>query len=168
METRIRWQFAAGERTDFYNDVLVCASRGVDEALLDDVYPYRLADSQPYREEYLAGWSAEEYAIGLATGWHRARDRVNEAEVGRCARAVPGDTHRDLRVWTQHSQVTWKHVLLPVWIAAYRYAGKRWLFLVNGQTGRLAGRAPVSWVKVALAAVAAAGLVFLAWRIFGR
>jgi predicted RNA-binding Zn-ribbon protein involved in translation (DUF1610 family) len=168
MQTRIRWQFAAGDRNDFYNDVLVCASRGVDESLLEDVYPYRLAEAQAYDDRYLAGWSAEEYAVGLATGWHRARERVNQAEIGRCGRAVPGDTHRDLRVWTQHSRVTWKHVLLPLWIAAYRYGGKRWLFLVNGQSGRLSGRAPISWVKVSLAVLAVLGLGLLGWRLFGR
>jgi DNA-directed RNA polymerase subunit RPC12/RpoP len=168
MQVRIRWQFAAGDRRDFYNDVLVCASRGVDEALLEHAYPYRVTEAQPYRDEYLAGWSAEEYAIELTTGWHRARERVNQAEIGRCARAVPGDTHRALHVWTQHSQVTWKHVLLPVWLAAYRYGGKRWLFLVNGQTGRISGRAPVSWVKVTLAVAAAAAVAFLAWRLFGH
>jgi predicted RNA-binding Zn-ribbon protein involved in translation (DUF1610 family) len=168
MEVRTRWEFAAGERRDFYNDVLVCASRGVDEGLLERAYPYRLAEAQPYRDEYLAGWSAEEYAVELPTGWNRARERVNSTEVSRCAREVPGDTHRDLRVWTQHGDVTWKHVLLPLWIAAYRFRNKKWLFLVNGQTGRVAGRAPLSWVKIAIAGVVGAGLAFLAWKVFGR
>jgi predicted RNA-binding Zn-ribbon protein involved in translation (DUF1610 family) len=166
-ETRIRWEFAAGERRDAYDDVLVCGSRGVEERLLERTYPYRLDEAQPYRNEYLSGWGAEEYAVDLSEGWRRARERVNATETSRCARDVPGDTHRDLRVWTQHAGVTWKHLLLPVWVAAYRFREKPWVFLVNGQTGKVAGRAPVSWVKVAIAAALGAGLALLAWRFLG-
>ncbi len=50
----------------------------------------------------------------------------------------------------QYDQVAFKHVLLPVWIAAYRYKGKVYRFLVNGQTGEIVGEAPWSVAKIAL------------------
>ena len=58
-------------------------------------------------------------------------------------------------------------MLLPVWILSYRHGGKTWPILVHGQTGKVVGKAPLSWVKilmipVALAAAALAVLVFLA------
>ena len=56
---------------------------------------------------------------------------------------------------------TFKHVLLPVWIAAYRYNGKVYRFLVNGQTGEVVGVAPWSVAKIA-ATVALAILVVAA------
>jgi hypothetical protein len=167
-QTHIRWVPASGERSDEYDDVLVCASRGVDEGILGKTYPYRLGEARAFREEYLSGWNAEEYAVDLGLGWRRAREHVNSEEVSRCAREVPGDTHRSLRVWTQHSRVTWKHLLLPLWIAAYRYRDKTWLFLVNGQTGKVAGRAPVSWVRVTAAVLLAAGLGALIWWLVER
>jgi hypothetical protein len=153
MQRRTRWTPAAGERTDFHDDVLVCASKGVDEGTLEGTYPYGLSECRPYRGEFLSGWAAEEYAVDLKRGWEHARRRVNEEEVRRCAREVPGDTHRNLRVWTQHAGVTWKHLLLPLWIATYRWRDKGYRFLVNGQTGKVAGTAPVSWVKVSVAVV---------------
>ena len=76
---------------------------------------------------------------------------------------MPGDTHRNLRVWTQHADVTWKHLLLPLWIAAYRYEDRLYTFLVNGQTGKVVGKRPVSKLRVALAValgVLLAGVIY--------
>ena len=165
---RTRWVPASGERRDFYDDVLICSSKGVDLALLEKTYPYALKQSQPYHSEYLSGWGAEEYAIDLKDGWGKALVKVNEDQRRKCSGDVPGDTQMDLRVWTQHADVTWKHMLLPVWIAAYRFHEKHYTFLVNGQTGKVAGRAPVSFVKVAIAVVVGAALALGAWLIFGR
>jgi hypothetical protein len=61
---------------------------------------------------------------------------------------VPGDTQRGLTVRNEFSHVTFKHVLLPIWIAAYRYNGKPYQFLVNGQTGEVVGKAPWSFWKI--------------------
>ncbi len=150
-ETRTEWRPASGQRTGFYDDVLVCASKGVDERLLRKSYPFDLKAAQPYRSEYLSGWVAEEYVVELADGWKRAREEVNQAEISACSRDVPGDTQRNLRVWTQHADVTWKHLLLPLWIAAYRYEDRLYTFLVNGQTGKVVGKRPVSKLRVAVA-----------------
>ena len=46
--------------------------------------------------------------------------------------------------------ITFKHTLLPVWIASYRYNQKVYNFMVNGETGRVQGEAPISWWKVLL------------------
>jgi rubredoxin len=167
-ETRTRWEPAAGERTDLYDDVLVAASKGLDERLLAKVEPFRLAALQPYRSDYLSGWLAEEYVVDLPEGWRRAREEINEEQERRCAGDVPGDTHANLRVWTQHGDVTWKHLLLPLWISSYRFHGKVYTFLVNGQTGRVAGRAPVSPVRVAIAVVLGVALALGAYWLFHR
>ncbi|MGZ5428890.1 MAG: hypothetical protein ACXWFS_07765, partial [Thermoanaerobaculia bacterium] len=67
---------------------------------------------------------------------------------------------RNLQVRTAWSGLAYKNGLLPVWIAAYQYAGKPYRFLVNGVTGKTDGHAPLSWVKIGLA-VAAAVLFFV-------
>jgi hypothetical protein len=63
---------------------------------------------------------------------------------------VPGDTYRSLRVWSRIYEVRWRHVLLPVWSLAYRYKKKNYPVLVNGQTGRVVGKAPYSVAKILL------------------
>ncbi|HEX7527560.1 MAG TPA: primosomal protein N' (replication factor Y) - superfamily II helicase, partial [Thermoanaerobaculia bacterium] len=63
-------------------------------------------------------------------------------------------------VRTAWSALMYKNALLPIWIAAYQYAGKPYRFLVNGVTGKTDGHAPWSWFKIGLA-VAAAILLFI-------
>ncbi len=167
-ETRTRWVPASGERRDVYDDVLVCASKGVEERRLEKTYPYHLKDAAAYRSEFLSGWAAEEYAVDLPQGWGRAREKVNQDQVSKCGGDVPGDTHMNLRVWTQHAGVTWKHLLLPLWIATYFYREKRFHFLVNGQTGKVAGTAPISWIKVSVAVLIAAALAALIYFLWPR
>ena len=72
-----------------------------------------------------------------------------------CAREVPGDTHRNLQVSTDYQGRTFKHVLVPVWLATYTYGSKSFQVVVNGYTGKMAGEHPLSWVKITLAVLAA-------------
>ena len=62
-----------------------------------------------------------------------------------------GDVQRVGQVDTEFSAETFKHILLPVWMAAYRYGGKSYRFLVNGQTGEVQGERPWSVWKIAFA-----------------
>ena len=71
------------------------------------------------------------------------------------ARQVPGDTQRNLQVTAEFSGRTFKHVLVPVWLVSYRYAGKPYQIAVNGWTGAIAGERPYSAAKIALAVLAA-------------
>lgn len=49
------------------------------------------------------------------------------------------------------SDETWRYILLPVYLAAYRYDHKVYQVMINGQTGAIAGSKPVAWWKVWLA-----------------
>ena len=77
---------------------------------------------------------------------------------------MPGDTHRNLRVRDEVAEVRWKHVLLPLWSLQYRFGGKVYTVLVQGQSGRVVGEAPYSPIKVALfVAACAVAVVALLW-----
>jgi DNA-directed RNA polymerase subunit RPC12/RpoP len=147
---RTRWQPASGWRQDQFEDTLVCASKGLPEALVVKFHTFDCKQLTPYQPEFLAGWRAESYAIELKPAWGTAQVTMASVQEGRCGRDVPGDTHRNLHVNNQFSHVTFKHVLLPIWIAAYRYKNQPYQFLVNGQTGEVVGKAPWSWVKIVL------------------
>jgi DNA-directed RNA polymerase subunit RPC12/RpoP len=144
------WEDAWGQRQDFYDDLLVCASQGLPPELADQFKSYNTKQLKPYAPAYLAGWRAEEYAVDLQNGWAKAQARIEAEQKNRCGRDVGGDTHRNLSVNNTYSNLTYKHVLLPVWIAAYRYQQKVYRFLVNGQTGEVVGKAPWSVIKITL------------------
>jgi hypothetical protein len=46
--------------------------------------------------------------------------------------------------------ITFKHLLLPMWIASYRYHEEVYRFLVNARTGEVQGERPWSWAKITL------------------
>ena len=54
---------------------------------------------------------------------------------------------------TDIRDITFKHILLPVWLAAYKYRGKTYRFVVNGRTGKVKGERPWSAWKIAFAVV---------------
>ncbi|HEU4394241.1 MAG TPA: hypothetical protein VFS92_01670, partial [Planctomycetota bacterium] len=134
MEPRVRWEPAAGSRSDDHDDLLVCASRGLDAKLVREIEPFEIGALVPFREEYLAGWLAETGAVEVREAWGRAEEEILEEQVSRCSGDVPGDTQSDLVVKTTLSGRRYRHALLPVWVAAYRFRGRTWRFLVNGQT----------------------------------
>jgi predicted RNA-binding Zn-ribbon protein involved in translation (DUF1610 family) len=156
---KTRWRPSSGRRHDSYNDELVVASKGLDYELVLKIYPFQLGALIPYKPEFLSGWNAEDYSINLQEGWAVAKNRVLSSQQSRCASDVPGDTHRFLHVNTSVSDITYKHILLPIWVASYDYKKKRYQFLINGQTGEVQGYAPISWWKVAGVASVIAGIV---------
>lgn len=161
---KVRWWPSRGEREDFHDDVLVFGSKGVDTDLAHELGPYSTGELVPYAPQFLAGWRAEEYQVDLLDGWDLGRARIRERQRELCARDVPGDTHRHLRVRNEFSDVRWKLMLLPMWSVTYQLGGRPYAVLVHGETGRVAGKAPFSWVKIALAVlgVGAVGLAIAA------
>jgi DNA-directed RNA polymerase subunit RPC12/RpoP len=162
---RTRWEYASGWRQDFFDDTLVCASKGLPPELVAKFETFDTQQLTPYQPQFLAGWRAESYAVELMPAWGSAQEQMSHVQQGRCSHDVPGDTQRGLTVRNQFSHVTFKHVLLPIWIAAYRYNGKPYQFLVNGQTGEVVGKAPWSFWKIfffvlAIVAVVGAGIYF--------
>ena len=86
-----------------------------------------------------------------------------------CAELVRGDP-RQQRVGTVETEVgalTFKHVLLPIWVAAYRYRGKSFRFVVNGRTAAVQGERPWSWVKIALLVIVVLAVVLVLTGVFG-
>ncbi|MFN8094800.1 MAG: zinc ribbon domain-containing protein [Vicinamibacteria bacterium] len=153
-ERRVRWTPAAGHVDHFFDDDLVCASRGVDASLLRGIEPFPTDQLVPYDPGYLAGWVVERYQIDLVAAAQRSRQQMEAAVRAMCAQQVPGDTQRNLSVRAAYRDQTFKHILAPVWLVAYTYRGKAYQVVVNGVTGRIAGRRPWSWIKISLAVLA--------------
>ena len=89
----------------------------------------------------------------LEEGFTEARahmDRVIERDV---KFDIGGDRQRVHDIQTQVSDVTFKHILLPVWLAAYKYRGKTYRFVVNGHSGKVQGERPYSAIKITIAVV---------------
>ncbi len=164
----IRWEPVSGHYQAFFDDELVFASTGLNEQMVEGLYPYHIQQLTPYQSAYLAGWLAEEYKVDVKEGWQRGQKIMEHKIYAACERLIPGDTNRGLSVNTAFSNITFKHILLPLWIAAYMYSNKSYQFLVNGQTGKVSGQAPLSWIKIALTVSIAIVIIVLLVLIFGH
>lgn len=150
---KIRWRTASGRVIRFFDDVLVLGSRALPKQYTDALEPWDLAALEPYAPEYLAGFRAEGYSISLDDGFTEAKERM-EAMIRRDVRFdIGGDRQRIHAMDVDLSAMTFKHILLPVWLAAYRYNGQSYRFVVNGRTGRVQGERPYSKIKIAIALV---------------
>jgi Zn finger protein HypA/HybF involved in hydrogenase expression len=159
-QQHVRWHYSSGSEENFFDDLLVPASRGVHPELLSQISPFPTAtDLLDYDTGYLSGWVVEQYQIDLHHASHAAQQRMEDVMHDLCARSVPGDTYRGLQVHSHYSGQTFKHVLLPVWLLTYTYGTRSYQVAVNGYTGKIHGEHPISWVKVLLLTIAALLLI---------
>ncbi|MEN9559589.1 MAG: hypothetical protein RLZZ502_800 [Pseudomonadota bacterium] len=146
---RVRWEYAAGNWSGFYDDELVCGSRGIHASLLKAIEPFPTQKlAKVYDPAFLSGWTVERYQINLPEAAKLGRDQMQNKTESQCAAQVPGDTYRNLQVQARFSRQTYKHTLAPVWLLNYHYGVKSYQVLINGHSGKIDGEHPISWVKV--------------------
>ncbi|MEM9725174.1 MAG: primosomal protein N' (replication factor Y) - superfamily II helicase [Pseudomonadota bacterium] len=164
--SEIRWRPARGRVRRHFDDVLVLASKSLPDRLSRGLSggAFDLDGLVPFAPDYLAGFGAEAYRVDLQEGYSAAQAIMAQAIRRDVRFDIGGDRQRIRRIDTTHDDVTFKHVLLPIWIAAYRYRGRVYRYVVNGRTGRVLGERPWSPIKVAVsAAFALAALIALIW-----
>lgn len=150
---KVRWTAVAGRVARFFDDVLVLGSRSLPKRYTDGLAPWDLTALSPYTPEILAGFRAEGYTVTLEEGLGEARS-IMDRRIERDVRFdIGGDRQRIADIQTQVKDVTFKHILLPVWMAVYKYRGKTYRFVINGQSGRVQGERPWSAIKIAIAVV---------------
>src|SRR5262245_52735776 len=146
---KTRWTGVAGKVDHFFDDVLVCGSKSLPGWMVDRLDPWDLPALEPFRPDFLSGFKTERYAIDLPAGFEKAKQIMAEYILELCRQDIGGDHQRVEAVKTRHVGVTFKHLLLPVWVAAYRYREKVFRILVNARTGEVVGERPWSWWKIA-------------------
>ncbi len=137
------------------------AASGLPDERLAALQPWPLNKCVPFSQEVLAGFLARTYDMPLDQGFELAKHIVADAIEVDVRRRIGGDTQRIHSVKTRFDAVTYKHLLLPVWMLAYRYRDKSYQVVVNAGTGEVQGDRPYSWIKIALAVLGGAGVVGL-------
>ena len=148
---KVRWFPASGRVARFFDDVLVLGSTSLPKKFTDALEPWDLAELVPYSPEYLAGFQAEGYTVSLEDGYSEAREKMDRVIARDVRFDIGGDRQRIHSIDTRVKDVTFKHILLPVWMAAYKYRGKSYRFVINARTGQVQGERPYSAWKIAFA-----------------
>src|SRR5690606_5574108 len=113
--TVTHWRPAEGEHRETYPRELVSASQGLEQSWVDRLGDYEFGQLQSYRPEFLLGRESEEAALDRMAAQQVAGRQIREKERSACARLVPGDRHKDLRVDTILTGQTARLLFLPVW-----------------------------------------------------
>jgi ribosomal protein S27E len=147
---RTRWYPASGGVTRRFDNLLVAATRSVNESHLNALEPWDLESLCPYQPAWLAGFRAQRYQVELPEGFDKAKEKMAMVIDGDVRRDIGGDEQRVLNVDTATTNTTFRHLLLPVWIGAYRFKEKLYQVVVNARTGEVQGERPWSAAKVSL------------------
>ncbi len=162
------WYPTRGTYKESIDDELIIGTTNHNQSMLRGLEPFDTAANKKYKPEYIAGFVAERYAIGIKEAWQQAKEAIR----GKVDRGIEkfilhhhhADRVRNLEFQTSYHNVTYKYLLLPVWISNYKYQEKVYHFMVNGQTGKVSGKTPISAIKVVITVVAAiAATALLAW-----
>jgi len=160
---RTRWHSVSGVVWNWFDDVLVLASETLPRRNTEELEPWDLENLVPFGDEYLSGFRAESYQVDLAEGFERAKKIMQPEITDTVGDDIGGDEQRIHSMRVRHDNVSFKHILLPIWISAYRYQDRAYRFLINGRTGEVQGERPYSWIKITLTALAAAAAIAAAW-----
>ena len=146
---RVRWSGAQGAVEGPFRDVLVVATKVVDERVTD-LEPWDLESLTAYEPAYLSGFRAQRYQIELPEGFEIAKGQMKPTIEDWVRRDIGGDEQRIHRMDTRYRDVAFRHLLLPVWIGAYRFHDRVFQIAVNARTGEVQGDRPYSSVKITI------------------
>lgn len=144
------WNRKSGSLEHFFDDILVVGSQGLRQNEIERILPFRMEEVVSYDPRFLMGWETEIYRLEVDEAFLKAEHIMDFKIRNMCSAQLGGDTQRNLHVSSEKWGETFKHIILPIWIATYMYNNKIYHFMINGQTGRVYGKKPLSWVKIAL------------------
>lgn len=163
------WHRTSGQFKHFIDDQLVAGTGSKDTRILSKAEPYNTNNCKAYKPEYMAGFAAERYSVGLKDAWEKAKTFIKDKLEGLIRSKIIDDNNadrvRNLVVSTTYSNITYKYVMLPVWISSFNYKGKVYQFVVNGQSGKVGGDYPISPWRVLFAILIVVAIIWLIYSL---
>jgi len=143
-----------GVMNKFIDDMVVFATDKIKHPYISRVQEFDFTGLVPYAPEYLAGFAAERYTVGLNDGWERAKvliDKKLKNEIGDYEKKRNrGDMVKSVQLSTNYYNVKFKYLLAPVYLASYQYRNKTYQVAINGQTGKTYCDSPSNLWKIIL------------------
>lgn len=151
-EQKTRWYPVSGNFSYSFDDILINGSTNYSDNIMNKIEPFNTKHSEVYKPEYISGFIAERYSRGVKEGFSLAKEKMHNQLVGEVSSIVMRsyDAVMAINVSSTYSNVTYKHALLPIWTASYDFNGKKYRYIINGETGKVSGTSPISPIKVAI------------------
>lgn len=161
VETYMVWRNVSGVFNSAFDDVLISAGSKMEQNTLGKIMPYSSNESLEYDEKYLLGFMAYHYDKELESCWDDAKVKMDEAIKSDILKGYSYDSVSYFNMSTTHTGVTYKYAMLPVYVGNFSYKKKLYNFYVNGETGKVTGKTPVSFWKVLFTVLGAMAVVAL-------
>ena len=128
----------------FFENIPVDASKKMDDDLMDSLEPFKFEEKKEFITAYLSGYLADKYDVSAEEGVERANVRVKNSTSQTFLNTVKGYD----RVQKENENIrlrdgSYKYVLLPMWILNTNWNGQKFVFGMNGQTGKFVGNLPM-------------------------
>lgn len=155
-----------------FDRVPVDGSSKMPDDLMESIEPYDFSQAVDFQTAYLSGYLADKYDVDVEQSIARANERVKKSTEQAFAATVQGYTSVIPQQSNIHlSEGRAKYALYPVWILNTTWKGQKYMFAMNGQTGKFVGNLPVDkgaarrWFLGIAAGVSAAvmALTYLLW-----
>ncbi len=165
----LRYFHISGNYSMSFDDVLIQASKRVKQKDIDNIRPFETNESNEYSSVFLHGYSAQSNEKSGEECWEEAKQIIYADIRSAILAGYDYDVVDNFYPQTSCTDVTFKYVLLPLYVGHCTWKKKLYNFFVNGKNGKVTGKTPLSWLKIALvsllgAAVAAAVFYFLFLR----
>ncbi len=151
------WYSTSGIYSEFIDDCLVCGTDRHNPDIIDRINPFDTSKCMPYDPEYVSGFISERYTIGIKSAWDKAKSLIQSRLRNNIESKIKSEHNADrvdnLSMSTRYANKKYKYIVLPVWMSSFVYKDKVFRFMVNGQTGKVGGKAPVSPIRVAIAII---------------
>lgn len=132
-----------------YLKVPADASAKLNDELMDKLEPFDYRKLKEFNMPYLAGYLAEKYNYDDNELLPRVKNRVKEYVDQYIRATIVGYSttiynRKDIDISKVHAD----YVLLPVWLVCYDYKQSEYIFAMNGETGKIVGKPPLSIKKI--------------------
>lgn len=168
--TRTRWFRIKGVHQKIVDDVLICSGKQIEQKEMIKIEPFETNDSFVFDNRYIVGHTTEHYSIDLNTGWKMGQNRILEQMKREILSKYNYDVIDYIKIYPNYNNIKYKYVLLPIWIGHYFHHKKKFRFLVNGESGKVWGKTPISALKISilvLLGIAVLLLIFYAFSTSG-
>jgi hypothetical protein len=169
--TRTEHRALAGHHVSYVTDVIVSASHGLSNDEMSRVEPFDLKQMRRFDHALVSGWIAEEFSSGAQDCERTCRNEAVDQIGNKLRRFMPGDSYSDLSWRTNVAWESLDPILVPVWVLALRYREEKGPLrvVINGQTGKVVGKVPLSAWKVTLGIVTLLAVIgAIAYLIYTR
>lgn len=147
-ETRTDWTPVWGQVANSFDDITVLANDGFEPKRIKGLEPWPTQEAKPYSPEFVAGHLARTYDRNVEECFPEAKSEMDNVIRETVRRDIGGDQQRINSLRTRHLTLTYKHLLLPIWLLTVIYDGKPFQVFMNGITGEIRGARPWSKVKI--------------------